>query len=493
MENIQIKHPEIAKMYEDILRQREKVIGAPMRQHYHFMPDVGWINDPNGLVWFRGRYHAFFQYGPEGAERTAAKWGHAVSDDLFHWQQLPPALIPDQPYDKWGNGMEGGCYSGSALVVDDRLYVMYTGATENRQVQCLAWSDDGVNFEKYEGNPVAEAPEGFSQADFRDPKMFRHGDSFYMVLGATRDNRGFALLFKSPDLFKWEFVNILAESRGEFGFMWECPDFFPVGEDKFALIFSPCGLNECQTVYMVGEMDFERGVFDRHVTGVIDWGQDFYAPQTFLDDKGRRLMIAWASAWEWMPYWQGSRITEHEGWCNGFNLPREIRLMPDDTLAFIPVEEVKALRESEDRMENIALKAGEQLDIGRGIAFELEMEIDLEKTNAREACLELRRGNGKAMKIIIDLARAELRTDRSNADEKSFGVSRSRIRLKDRKVLNLHLFADNSSVEIFADDYRTVHSVNFYPAADQDGIALTADGEVYVNKIYKFNLRRTIW
>ena len=169
------------------------------RLRYHFEPKKGWMNDPNGLVWFRGQYHAFFQHNPYDTVWGPMHWGHAVSSDLLHWEELPIALYPDQPYE---NG--GGCFSGSAIVKDDRLYLFYTSVSKTAQTQSVAMSDDGIHFYKYEGNPViASCPEGHK--NFRDPKVSRIDGTYYMVTGSGNSRAGQVLLFESEDLLHWEY------------------------------------------------------------------------------------------------------------------------------------------------------------------------------------------------------------------------------------------------------------------------------------------------
>ena len=205
------------------------------------MPQAGWMNDPNGLICFRGKYHFFYQCNPYGAFWDCMYWGHAVSEDLVHWEYLPLALAPSESYDDYP---KGGCFSGSAVVYEDKLFLMYTGTANNgsgvEQTQCIAYSEDGIHFEKYKGNPVLRAPKGIKADCFRDPKVWKHGGTYYMVCGASRDNKGLALLYRSKDMLHWSFFNVLAESRGEWGFMWECPDFFQAG-DQYVLTFSPMG------------------------------------------------------------------------------------------------------------------------------------------------------------------------------------------------------------------------------------------------------------
>lgn len=231
-----------------LLQEQQRPHPMYMRQQYHFMGGPGWINDPNGLVWYKDAYHFFYQYNPFGLTWGEPCWGHAVSRDLLHWTQLPPALVPSEPYDMYE---QGGCFSGSALVVGQRLYLLYTGVCEKDghcvQAQCLAWSDDGVTFQKYENNPVVCAPVGVDPANFRDPKLWREADgTFYFVCGASLEGDGAALLFSSQDLFQWQYQGVLARSEGRFGTMWECPDLIPLGR-KHMLCVSPMSAKCCRT------------------------------------------------------------------------------------------------------------------------------------------------------------------------------------------------------------------------------------------------------
>lgn len=194
----------IAKAQLETDRKKDIVKKGKMRQRYHFMPQTGWLNDPNGLIYFRGKYHFFFQWNPYSGFWDSMHWGHAVSDDMLHWEYLPLALAPSETYDDYP---KGGCFSGSAIEYDGKLFLMYTGTANTgkgvEQTQCIAYSEDGIHFEKYAGNPVITAPEGISVDCFRDSKVWRHEDTFYMVCGASRNKRGLALLYKSEDMLHW--------------------------------------------------------------------------------------------------------------------------------------------------------------------------------------------------------------------------------------------------------------------------------------------------
>ena len=198
-----------------------------IRPEFHITGPSNWINDPNGLVKYKNKYHVFYQHHPHSLEWGPMHWGHAVSEDLIHWEYLPIALYPGDEFDK------DGCFSGSAIVVNDRIYIAYTGFIFNDdpkkiiQHQCLAYSDDGINFHKL-GLIIGEdlLPKEYSINDFRDPKLFYENGYYYILVAARRvDGKGRILLFKSVDLLKWEFVNDIFDKDSE-GIMIECPDYY---------------------------------------------------------------------------------------------------------------------------------------------------------------------------------------------------------------------------------------------------------------------------
>lgn len=482
-ENIKLAQKEIEK-------KRELVKSGSMRQRYHFMAEAGWLNDPNGLIFYKGRYHYFYQYNPYDVCWGEMYWGHAVSKDLLHWEYLPVALAPSEEYD---HHPEGGCFSGSAIEHEGRLYLIYTGTAYNEngcvQSQCVAVSEDGIHFHKYEGNPVISAPEGIEPANFRDPKVWKYESSFYLICGGKKDNRAHALLYRSEDLLNWKFVNTMLESRGEFGTMFECPDFYSVG-DKDVLMFSPMGLGERTSVYVVGELDYKTGVFQPEVTGEIDWGFDFYAPQSFLDPKGRRVLVAWANGWQWMPWWKDWGASSKEGWCGFFNLPRQVRLMPNHMLQFVPVEEFKQLRNGHECRYDVNVQQ-EPVTIsgGDGVAFESRIVLDLERTEAHTIILELR-SNGKQKTIVtVDLKKGKLTVDRNSADGWSKGTARSNLFLKGKKTLDIHIFSDQSSIELFSCDYQVNYSCNvFAPNSHNQNVVYAEGGKAVFSWLESFGI-----
>lgn len=480
----------ISKAQDEITAKRSLMKDAKMRQKYHFMAEEGWINDPNGLIFFRGKYHYFYQYNPYDAFWGAMHWGHAVSSDLLHWEYLPIALAPSESYD---DHERGGCFSGSAIEHDGKLYLFYTGVANPGdgfiQTQCMAYSEDGIHFEKYADNPLITAPEGYEQANFRDPKVWKHNGHFYMLCGAKKDDLAKALLYKSGDLIEWEFFNVLFESRGEYGYMFECPDFFPL-EDKHVLMFSPMGLNERSTVYLVGDMDYRTGKFIPHSTGEIDWGFDFYAPQSFTDAGGRRIVTAWANAWDWMPWWKDWGPTYRESWCGAFNLPREVRLMPNHSLQFAPVDELKKLRGEKQEYFDVHVHGTPfSISAGDGVSFECRLVLDLIHTTAKRVLLKLRCGDGKESVLCLDLEKAEMIFDRNRSDGWSRGCSRSSLCLKHKAVLDIHIFSDQSSIEVFSSSYQNNHSCNVFAASAQNRNFVSAqEGEAVFKSIVSWGL-----
>lgn len=474
---------------------KTKVKIARMRQHYHFMAEQGWINDPNGLIFYKGKYHFFYQYNPYDVYWGAMHWGHAVSEDMLHWEYLPIALAPSEPYD---NHSKGGCFSGSAIEYQGRLYLFYTGTTNYGdgfvQSQCMAYSEDGISFTKYEGNPIiVKPPKGYEKDNFRDPKVWKHGDMFYLVCGGKEDNLAKALLYRSTDLLHWEFFNVLAESRGELGYMWECPDFYQIG-DKHVLMFSPMGLHERTTVYLVGDMNYDTGKFTYNTTGEIDWGFDYYAPQSFVDQQGRRIIVGWANAWDWMPWWKDWGPTFKEGWCGAFTLPREVTLCRDNTLQFKPIKELESLRINPLIVENIVAE-NEYLQLPNTdtTSYELQMEIDLENTTAAIFHLKVRSNGDKCAVITVDLDKQMMFFNRSHADEWSQGKTKSPLLLQNKKTMEIHVYVDQSSIEVYTDDYHTSHSCNVFGAEDQTRNFISVErGTLRINKLKLWEIKNAM-
>jgi len=306
----------------------------PERLQHHFEPQKGWMNDPNGLIFYRGQYHAFFQHNPHSPRWGQMHWGHAVSDDLLHWKEVEIALYPDRPYE---NSL--GCFSGSAVEKDGLLYLFYTSVSrELGQTISVAVSEDGLRFEKYAGNPILQAPEDGSSADFRDPKVTKIGDTYYMVCGSGVGGVGKVLLFSSGDLLGWDYRGVLFEGE-QYGRVMECPDFFPLG-GKYILMFSQMDMPFRSTVFVWGDFDGER--FQPISVQRPEIGPHFYAPQTFLAPDGRRILIGWLYSWQ-------KELDEGAEYAGALTIPRELTMV-DGKVRTFPVREAAHLLTSEDAL-----------------------------------------------------------------------------------------------------------------------------------------------
>ncbi|MDE7158640.1 MAG: glycoside hydrolase family 32 protein, partial [Clostridiales bacterium] len=206
------------------------------RHTYHAMPPIGWMNDPNGVIYAFGKYHLFYQFYPYGASWDSMHWGHYTTRDFIHWRLEPTALAPDGKYDR------DGCFSGTSIVKDNKLYLMYTSVLADIQTQSLAVSSDGVKFEKI-GKVIASSqlPQDALRTEFRDPKVFLRNGVYYALMGSrTMNGEGQILLYRSNDLLQWEFVNVVRRDKLTTRGIYECPDLFEL-DGKDGIIASPQG------------------------------------------------------------------------------------------------------------------------------------------------------------------------------------------------------------------------------------------------------------
>ncbi|WP_067727869.1 sucrose-6-phosphate hydrolase [Oceanobacillus damuensis] len=464
------------------VKTHQSLVGSdPYRLHYHLMPTVGLLNDPNGFVYYKGQYHVFYQWNPFVTAHGPKFWGHYVSTDLVHWKEVPPAIAPGDWYDR------NGCYSGSAAVLGDTLYLFYTGNVKDEQgnresYQCLAVSEDGIHFEKK--GPIIHVPEGYTE-HFRDPKVFLNNGKWYMVLGAqTIEEQGVAVLYSSPDLQEWSFQGILAGSGyhglGDLGYMWECPDLVELDGTDILLVcpqgMDPNGFeyqNMFQSGYIAGKMDYKEGKFNHGPFVEMDRGFDFYAPQTMEDPNGRRILFGW----------MGNAIesdiqqpTTKFNWIHALTLPRELEWKKGKLLQR-PVEELKLLRGEETRYLNVNLKDNQQLSFN-GQVFEMKMAID--------------RMEGETLTIQIGESKLiyHQREGVFTFQRKSYYLSDQESRhcyLKDLK--KIHLFKDTSSIEIFLNDGEEVFTSRVFDDIETDEIVVHTSGSVAMN-LLKWDLHR---
>ncbi len=487
-----------ARKYEEV---SEKLIEPEMRPEFHLSPRVGWMNDPNGLSFYNGEYHLFYQYHPYDCHWGPMHWGHAVSKDLLHWTYLPEALAPDTPCDK------DGCFSGSALTLPDgRQLLMYTGVvrkpqgsggTCELQTQCLAVGD-GVDYEKYEGNPVLDErdlPEGASRFDFRDPKLWQAKDGTYRcVVGNCRtDGSGQILLFESEDAFHWRFKKVLLANDGRFGRLWECPDCFPL-DGKQVILTSPKDMlaqgfeypNGDGTLCLIGSYDEETDSFNEEANQSVDYGIDFYAPQTLLAPDGRRVMIGWMQNWNTCDQY---RPMEEQRWFGQMSIPRELSIR-NGRLYQKPIRELEGLRRNEMRYDDVIVDGTVQLDGITGRRVDLEVEVEPEDAQRVYQKFAVRFARNEMYQTSVSFRPYEcvLKLDRkfSGSRKAIIHQRRSKIPAPDGRI-RLRLILDRFSVEIFVNDGEQVMSATIYTEQCADGIAFFADGRVRMN-VVKYDL-----
>lgn len=462
--------------------REQQETGDPYRPVYHLAPPSGWMNDPNGLAQAGGTYHFFYQHFPDRPEPGPMHWGHAVSTDLLRWRHEPVALAPDTPADI------GGCWSGSAVVTEGgRLALLYTGLDgEGNQAQCLAFADDPSNttFTKFGGNPVVTAPEGVPRSEFRDPKVWRHGDAWYMVVGSSSEGRGALQLYSSRDLKSWSHLGVAARAGEGEGRMWECPDLFPLA-DGHVLVFSPI---QRHTLGIVGDMDYDRGEFTKDRAFILDYGPDFYAPQTFIqtliessgDENARRILVGWMANWGSA---KGAPTKEY-GWAGALTVPRVMTLLEDGTLAQTPVPEIETLRREHREFGDVTVREGESGFLGglSGAVMEIAAEFDLGRGGARKLGLRLRRsGEGEEETLVYyDMEEQSVVLDRMKSGAgvaEDDGTYEAPLPLQPGTKLRLHILMDRSSVEVFTNEGRVVLTARVYPTrGDSTGVDLFAEG-----------------
>ena len=443
---------------------KANVEADPHRQQFHLQPPVGWLNDPNGLCVYGGQYHAFFQYGPFDVNGGVKHWGHAVSTDLLHWEQLPVMLYPDEPFDCHG------AYSGSALVEDGTMYLYYTGNVKHPgnfdyikegrgHNVCLAVSKDGVTLDSKQCLLTnRDYPAGLT-CHVRDPKVFAYEGRYYMVLGArTLEDKGEVLVLESTDKLHWNHINTLTTPEA-FGYMWECPDLFCI-DGQWYLAVSPQGI-QCQNVYGCGYFAVQGDWRSECTLGefhAMDSGFDYYAPQSFADETGRRIQIGWMG----MPDADYSNApTVAHGWQHCFTVPRLLTNGPDGTLLQNPVPELKARR-------GPARKLPDSAEALFSPCFDLTAApaADFTLTVAQGVELVYTEKNSTCILRFTDSALAAGRTER-------------RVQLA-TPCRSLRVVGDRSSLELFLNDGAAVFSTRYYPAPGDVAVKISGtDAALY--------------
>ena len=447
------------------------------RPQFHFSPDSMWMNDPNGMVYFEGEYHLFYQYHPYSTVWGPMHWGHAISRDLVKWEHLPIALYPDSL---------GTIFSGSAVIDWDNssglgdgeippMVAIYTNHSHEGedagiltyQNQSIAYSiDKGRSWTKYEKNPVLVNP---GIKDFRDPKVIWHQQSERWIMAlAVQDRIHF---YSSSDLLEWEFISEFGAEEGAHGGVWECPDLFPLqdqdGHEHWVLLVSigdggPNGGSATQ--YFVGSFDGESfSPYDSTIRW-IDWGKDNYAGVTWSDvpeNDGRRIFMGWMSNWQY------ARQVPTEKWRSAMTLPRKLELVNQDSAYFLkspPVEEVANLIAEKVYTEVSTINGGQSLEAAIPSLSQISMELSTDDLN-NVILIELGAGED-LVSIEIEGPGVTINRDRSGivdfnkefiGDHAGFGVN---------PITRIDIYLDKSSVEVFANHGELVMTETIFPNAE---------------------------
>lgn len=308
---------------------------------YHYKPRKGWINDPNGLVYFGGYYHAFYQHAPdfEIPWEQPMYWGHARTKDFIEWEELPDALCPDKDYDS------NGCWSGTAIVKEDILYLFYASVCgeQKKQTVSIAYSTDGINFKKYSKNPVIDRFPEDGGPDFRDPAICCIDGKYYCVMASGNPETKTArlLLYKSEDLFNWKYKGIMCEWQNcKYA---ECPSFM-VAENGLCLLTASVYTLERTHCFSVMYGEFLNEKFIIKHSAEVDKGPDQYAGQVFRDHLGRNILISW------IPGWKYKGFAEKDVGC--LSVPRQLKLK-DGKITAYPIKEIQHLLKDEDECVDI--------------------------------------------------------------------------------------------------------------------------------------------
>ncbi|TAE96939.1 MAG: glycoside hydrolase family 32 protein [Runella slithyformis] len=480
------------------------------RPQFHFSPQKGWMNDPNGLIYHAGEYHLFYQYYPDSTVWGPMHWGHAVSTDLTHWQHLPIALYPDSL---------GYIFSGS-VVLDSAnttgfgkdneapLVAVFTyhnmewekAGRKDRESQGIAYSlDKGRTWTKYTNNPVLKNQ---GDVDFRDPKVFWHAPTKRWIMPlATGD---FLQIFTSTNLKSWEKASEFGKNEGAHGGVWECPDLFaittPAGIKKWVLIqnMGRGAVNGGSgTQYFVGSFDGKIFKNDNPPTQTLwlDYGADNYAGVTWLNaPNNRRLFIGWMSNWD-----DYANKTPTHPWRSAMTVPRELSLQKTAEgfrLFQMPVTELEKLRQGEAlTLENKNIDSTLKIS-AESVQKEVLVEFDLSKTTATQLGFVLANAKNERVEIGYDHLKKQLYLDRTQAGKSDFSTKFAKRHTAPYVAgsrLVVRALIDNSSVEVFVDNGRIAFTDLFFPNQDFTQLTLFAKGgSAHLAQVKVYELR-SIW
>lgn len=448
-------------------------VECEFRPSWHISPPQGLLNDPNGFIYHQGQYHLFYQWYPFACVHKDKHWVHLTSKDLVNWKWQGVPLTPSDYFDSHG------VFSGHALSQGEELMLFYTGNVrigndrKRHTTQCLATSTDGINFIKH-GPVIPELPPGVTP-HCRDPKVIRHNDKWLMLLGVQRkDEVGRLAIYQSEDLKAWEFIALCGDELGEFGYMWECPDFFSLsnqkgkqGDKQDFIVIGPQGIESESKHHTI---DHHNGIVKACIDESgrvtlsdfqhLDHGFDFYAPQSLLTPDGRRVMCAWMGLPD-----EINHPSSDNGWLHQLTTFREL-LFVDGKLRQIPSQELQNLRK-----QAVAIpKEVNSYDLKQK-AFELNVEMQWGSK------LRLHQSEQGYCEINLDKISKTLFLDRTNTLIRE-GDSVRELALADSESVQLQILADNSSIEIFINQGEAVMSARIF--TEKDATNFSYDGEVSI-------------
>ena len=474
--------------------QEKKRIDKSEKPVFHVTPPVGWLNDPNGFSIYQKKIHLFYQYHPYSDIWGPMHWGHYISEDFLKWQECPVALVPDQDYDA------AGCFSGSAIDTPEGHVLVYTGVKTNEktdgtkeelQQQCIAIGD-GIHYKKVEENPVitgGQLPDGFSREEFRDPKVWKEQDTYYLVAGNKNEQQnGQVVLCESNDLRTWKYVSVLADNQGKYGNMWECPDFFPLGE-KHVLIVSPQDMqadgkefhNGNQTLAMIGKYDREDHRLLEEEIISLDYGMDFYAPQTLITEDGRRIMIAWMQSWDM------NIKPAAQKWNGMMTIPRQLEIW-NGVMHQNPVKELEHYRAEPVLCEGVEISGECRIPGVKGRVLDLSLEL-LEGVY-ETFTIQFAKNERYVTQFSYDPMAQTISFDRTYSGMIRDVVCQREMKIKTPlKTLKLRLLLDKYSVELFVNDGVHTFTSTFYTPLEAEDIVFLCDGKATMNiEKYKIEL-----
>ncbi|RIY32670.1 hypothetical protein CJP74_04075 [Psittacicella melopsittaci] len=472
---------------QESLAVRQSVAQDPYRLHYHIQPEQGWVNDPNGLCVLDGQVHIYFQYSPFNAKGGEKLWGHVSTKDYLNFKEYEPALYPDNPADA------DGVYSGSAFVKDGVGYFYYTGNVKHRDQDydyiyagrehntILVTSRDGKEFtSKQVLLRNTDYPEDMT-CHVRDPKVWEYQGRYYMILGARDvNNHGLALIYVSDDLTHWDF-HMRINVDHKLGYMLECPDLFEL-DGQWFLISCPQGMeaedwrfnNIYQCGYQTLDIDLEGKTYKFTSDFIeLDAGFDFYAPQTFVDEQGRRILIGWFGLPD-IPY---TNPTVEAGWQHCLSIPR-VLYNNNGVLDQRPLPELQNLRQT-----SIVEAALTPAKFHQGFATAV-YELDLIPQEGSDLRLALRSD------VTLEYDAATLTLTLNMGEQAGAGREQRKVVL-DKQLQRLHVFSDTSSLEIFVNTGEVVFNTRVYSSAENQRVQLLSSDFVKAELYQLGNIKVT--